>query len=91
MNNVNGDKSDRQNLFIDFNFGNFFSGFNGGTGTIHINGAIQGTGKIGDIGSFAHFIKATEYQFKSRITQFSIRQQWFHNELYILFQSKKPR
>ena len=75
MNNVNGDKSDRQNFFMGFNFGNLFNGFSGGMGTTHINGVIQGIGKIGDIKSFAHFIKATEYQFKSRITQFSIHQQ----------------
>jgi hypothetical protein len=75
VNNVNGDKSDRQNLFIGLNFGNFLRGFIGGIGMTHINGANRGIGKIGDIGSLAHFIKATEYQFKSRITQFSIHQQ----------------
>jgi hypothetical protein len=75
VNNVNGDKRDRQNLFIGFNFANFFNGFSGGMGTTHIKGVSQGIGNIGDIESLAHFIKATEYQFKSRMTQFSIHQQ----------------
>ena len=75
MNNVKGDKRDRQNFLNGLNLENFVNGLYGCVGINHIDGTAQGIGKIGDGMSDAHFIKATEYQSKSRITQFSNHQQ----------------